>query len=64
MTSVSNVLAMGQMQVAIARKELDAIEQQGKQALTLIQAAAPVAAQNGPTANAAAGVGGQLNIVA
>jgi hypothetical protein len=62
MTSVSNVLAMGQMQVAIARKELDAIEQQGKQALTLIQAAAP--AQNSPAANAAAGVGGQLNIVA
>jgi hypothetical protein len=29
------------MQVALARKELDAIEQQGMQALTLIRAAAP-----------------------
>jgi hypothetical protein len=64
MSSVSNALAMGQMQVAIARKELDAIEQQGKQAVTLIQAAAPAAAQNEPSANAAVGVGGQLNIVA
>lgn len=64
MSSVSSALAMGQMQVAIAKKELDAMEQQGKQALALIQAAAPAAAQNNPSANTAASVGGQLNIVA
>jgi hypothetical protein len=52
------------MQVALARKELDAIEQQGMQALTLIRAAAPAEARSKPSANAALGVGGQLNIVA
>jgi hypothetical protein len=64
MSSVSNALAVGQMQVAIAKKQLDSVEQQGKQALTLIQAAAPPAVQNAAAANVAAGVGAHLNITA
>jgi hypothetical protein len=64
MSSVSNALAMGQMQVAIARKQLDSVEQQGQNALALIQAAAPPAAQSAAPANVAAGVGAHLNITA
>lgn len=64
MSSVSNALAMGQMQVAIAKKQLDSVEQQGKQALALIEAASPPGAQHAAPANVAAGVGANLNITA
>jgi hypothetical protein len=63
MSSVSNALAMGQLQIAIARKQLDSIEQQGRDALMLIAAAEPPAP--GVTSqNVQPGVGTQLNVVA
>jgi hypothetical protein len=62
MSSVSNALAVGQLQIAVARKQLDAIEQQGRDALQLIAAAEPPA----PTEpqNVQPGVGTRLNVVA
>lgn len=44
------------------KKQLDAVEQQGKDALALITASSPQ--QNKEPANAAPGVGTQLNVVA
>ena len=63
MSSVSNAVSMGQMQITIARKQLDAIEQEGKDAVKLMEAAAPPA-PGAPPANTAAGVGSQVNITA
>lgn len=64
MSSVSNALALGQLQIAVAKKQLDAVEQQGKDALALIDAAsAPQQSQAQPV-NAAPGVGTRLNVVA
>jgi hypothetical protein len=63
MSSVSNAVSMGQMQITIARKQLDNIEQQGKDAVKLMEAAAPPA-PGAPPANTAAGVGSQVNITA
>jgi hypothetical protein len=63
MSSVSNALAMGQLEIAVARKQLDSIEQQGRDALKLIAAAEPP----GPPAaarNVQPGVGTRLNVVA
>jgi hypothetical protein len=63
MSSVSNSLLAGQFQIAVAKQQLESIEQQGRDALTLIdssiapQAAVPAAANVGP------GVGTTLNIV-
>jgi hypothetical protein len=62
MSSVSNAVAMGQMQVAIARKQLDTIEQQGQNAVELIEAAATV--QKGAPQTVQPGVGARLNVVA
>lgn len=63
MGPISNALTMGQLEVVVAKKQLDAIEQQGENALVLIEAAAPVeGAQSSTPANVSAGVGGRLNI--
>ncbi len=71
MSSVSNAVAMGQMQISVAKMQLEAIEQQGRDALTLIHsstppevAAAAATAAPAPPANAGAGVGERLNVVA
>lgn len=63
MSSVSNAVSMGQMQITIAKKQLETIQQQGKDAVKLIEASAPPEA-GAPPANAAAGVGTQVNITA
>jgi hypothetical protein len=54
------------VQVAVAKLQLDAIEQQGKAALDLIKSGAPpeVVAAATPPPNAAAHVGAHLNVVA
>lgn len=62
MSSVSNALAMGQLEIAVARKQLDAIEQQGRDALKLIAATEPPSAGAAPQ-NVQPGVGTQLNFV-
>lgn len=61
MSPVSNALAMGQLEIAVARKQLDAIEQEGRDALKLIAAAEPAA---GAPQNVQPGVATQLNVVA
>lgn len=63
MSSVSSALGISQLQIAVAKKQLDAVEQQGKDALALMDAASP-SQQNQPPVNAAPGVGTQLNVVA
>jgi hypothetical protein len=63
MSSVSDAVSMGQMQITIARKQLDNIEQQGRNAVKLIEATAPPEAGASP-ANAAPGVGTRVNITA
>ncbi len=62
MSSVSNAVAASQYEVTIAKKQLDSVEQEGQNALALIEAASPP--PSGPPANAAAGVGALLNVVA
>jgi hypothetical protein len=68
MSSVSNAVTMGQMQISVAKMQLEAVEQQGRDALTLIHASTPpqvsAAAATGAPANASAGVGERLNVVA
>jgi hypothetical protein len=64
MSSVSNAVSMGQMEIAVARKQLDHIEQQGKDAVKLIEATAPPPVDGAPPANAGAGVGTQVNYTA
>ena len=54
MDTVSNALAMGQLQVAIAKQQLHSIEQQGRDALTLIHDSA-VAADVAPAVPANVG---------
>jgi hypothetical protein len=63
MSSVSNATNMGQVQIAVARLQLDSIEQQGRDTLSLIHSAAPAPAPAAP-ANAAPGVGTRVNIPA
>jgi hypothetical protein len=64
MSSVTNALAMGELQIAVAKQQLDAMKQEGKNALTLIAASAPPeVAAAAPPPNVAAGVGQNLNIV-
>jgi len=52
------------MQITVAKKQLESIEQQGRDALTLIAASAPAPEPAAaPPANTAPGVGAHLNIV-
>jgi len=65
MSSLSNAVSMTQTQVAVARMELDSIEQQGQDTLALIHSAAPPqAAAPATPANTAPGVGTQINYTA
>lgn len=64
MSSVSGAMAAGQWQVAVARQQLNAIEQQGKDALDLIKSATEPQAAPARPANVAASVGANLNVVA
>ncbi len=68
MSSVSNAAAMGQIQISVAKMQLEAIEQEGRDALTLIHSSTPpgvvAAAATSAPANAGAGVGERLNVVA
>jgi hypothetical protein len=63
MSSVSNVTTPAHFQIAVAKLKLDNVEQEGKNALALIEASSPEQAHAGPPPNAA-GVGQKLNIVA
>jgi hypothetical protein len=64
MSSISNSLTATQLQITVAKKQLESIEQQGRDALTLIHASAPPEVQAAaPPANTAPGVGNNLNIV-
>jgi hypothetical protein len=60
MSAVSNSASVSQFQIAVARKQLDQAEQQGKDAVKLIEAATPPSSP----ANVAASVGTQLDVVA
>jgi hypothetical protein len=63
MSTISPSLLSHQLEIAVAKKQLDAVEQQGRDALALIHSAsAPPETQ--ALANAAPGVGAQLNVVA
>jgi hypothetical protein len=64
MSAISSSLLSTQLQVAVARKQLDSVEQQGKNALALIESSAPAAAQAPAPLNAPAGVGARLNVLA
>lgn len=59
MSSVSNAISMTQAQVTVAKMQLDSMEQQGRDALSLIHSAQPP--QAAAPANAAPGVGTQIN---
>jgi hypothetical protein len=61
MSSVSSTMMAGQIQIAVAKLQLRAVEQQGKDALSLIQSAAP--SESAPPANVAPNVGTALNVV-
>lgn len=63
MSSVSNASLGAQIQIAVAKKQLDAVEQQGRDALALIESATAPQAHVGPPANTAPNVGTKLNIV-
>jgi hypothetical protein len=64
MSSVSGAGAPGQYQIAVAKLQLDAVEQQGKDAIGLIESSvAPGAAQGAP-ANARPGVGTHVSYTA
>ena len=64
MSSISTGLMAEQLQIAGAKQQLRSVEQQGKDALTLIQsAAAPEVPTNAAPANVAPHVGTALNIV-
>ena len=67
MSSVSDALSYGQLQIAVQKKQLESIEQQGRAALALIDAAQPppqAAAPSGPPANVPPEVGQNLNVEA
>ena len=63
MSSISNASLGAQIQIAVAKKQLEAVEQQGKDALALIESSSPPQAPAGPSANTAPNVGTKLNIV-
>ena len=59
MSSVSNATTMAQVQITVAKMQLDSMEQQGRDAVSLIHsAAAPAPARS---ANTAPGVGTVVN---
>lgn len=62
MSSISSSLTAMQLQVAVAKKQLDNTELQGQNALALIESSAPPQPQ--APVNAAPGVGTKLNVVA
>lgn len=62
MSTISPSLLSTQREILVAKKQLDAVEQQGKDAVALIDAASTSAAA--PPVNTAPGVGAQLNVVA
>lgn len=63
MSAISPSLLSHQLELAVAKKQLDAVEQQGRDALALIQSASAPPGAKAP-ANTAPGVGAQLNVVA
>jgi len=63
MSSVSTASLGAQIQIAVAKKQLEAVEQQGRDALALIESSAPPRASAGPPANTAPNVGTKLNVV-
>jgi hypothetical protein len=65
MSSVTRAGAPGEYQIAVAKLQLDSVEQQGKDAIALIESSvAPVGVANGPPANAAQGVGTHVSYTA
>lgn len=64
MSAISSSMDMQMLQIAVAKKQLDSVEQQGRNALALISSASPPPPEGGPPANVAPGVGAQLNVVA
>lgn len=63
MSSISSDLLGVQLQITVAKQQLRAVEQQGKDALSLIQSAGPAQSANTPPLNQAPSVGTALNIV-
>ncbi|HXK17711.1 MAG TPA: hypothetical protein VNG33_07905 [Polyangiaceae bacterium] len=58
MSSVSTALVLTEMRISLAKQQLETTKQQGKAAITLIEASAAL-----PPPNAAPGVGEKLNVV-
>lgn len=63
MSPLSTDMVAGQYQIAAARRQLDAIEQQGQNAVELIHSAS-ASPSPGPPPNVKAGVGVHLNLSA
>jgi hypothetical protein len=63
MSSISSSLTAMQLQVAVAKKQLDSAEMQGQSAVALIESSAPPEVKAAPV-NTAPGVGTNLNVVA
>lgn len=64
MSSVSNATAMAQVQITVAKMQLDSMEQEGRDAVSLINSAAAAPAAHGAPANTAADVGTNVNYTA
>jgi hypothetical protein len=64
MNPIAGDVVAGQYQIAVARKQLDAVEQEGRNAMELIHSATPPPSAEGPPANVAASVGSKLNFTA
>lgn len=64
MSSVSNATAMAQVQITVAKMQLDSMEQEGRDAVSLINSAAATPAAPATPANTAAGVGTNINYTA
>lgn len=65
MSSVSAAGTPGQYQIAVAKLQLDAVEQQGKDAIALIESSvAPQGAVKDAPANVPQGVGAHVNFSA
>jgi len=63
MSSVSNATNMAQVQITVAKMQLDSMEQQGRDAVSLIKSAAASPASATP-ANTAPNVGMNVNYTA
>lgn len=61
MSSVSNATNMAQVQITVAKMQLDSMEQQGRDAVSLINSAAAAAPSRATPANTAPGVGMNVN---